>query len=146
MEATVAQVTDYHKILSEDFEWIMRNHQQRIYRILLLMLRDPEDANNLTQECFLRAFSRRSGFRGEAALGTWLVRIAINLARDQLKSGRVSFWKRLPHGKENETQTLPDRGSTPEDPLLMQERLAAVWSVVESLPLKQRTVFTLRFG
>lgn len=146
IEATVAQATANRKILSEDFESIVREHQQRVYRILFLMLRDPEEANNLTQECFLRAFSRRAGFLGTAAPGTWLVRIALNLARDQLKSHRASFWKRLLRGKESEAQALADRRRTPEDSLLAQERLAAVWSAVEDLPLKQRAVFTLRFG
>ncbi len=146
IEEAVARAPARCRILPDDFEPIVREHQQRIYRILFLMLRDADEADNLTQECFLRAFSRRAGFRGEAEPGTWLVRIALNLARDQLKSRRASFWRRLLRGREIADQALADRHSSPEDSLLARERLEAVWTAVESLPMRQRTVFTLRFG
>jgi len=146
IESTVAFPSASGKILPEHFEAIIREHQKRIYRILFLMLRDPDEADCLTQECFLRAFARRTGFRGDAALGTWLIRIAINLARDHLKNRRASFWKRLLRGKECAVQSMAGTGPTPEESLAKQERLAAVWSAVENLPLQQRAVFVLRFG
>lgn len=69
-------------IEQEDFDWIVSQNQKRIYRTLLLLVRDADAAEVLTQECFLRAFPKRGEFRGESALTTWLVRIAVNLARD----------------------------------------------------------------
>lgn len=146
MEATVASEAAHRQIRREDFESIVREHQRRIYRILFSLLRDPDEADSLTQECFLRAFSRRAGFRGEAGPGTWLVRIAINLAQDQLKSRRASFWRRLRRGLEWNKQAPADRRRTPEAAMLVQERVAAVWAAVERLPVRQRTVFTLRFA
>ena len=145
-EAAAVPMYARGQILPEDFEALVRAHQKRIYRILLMLLHDADEANNLTQECFLRAYSRRFGFRGDAAPGTWLVRIAINLAHDQLRSRRNSFWKRLLHGKEAEAQSASDQRPSPEDTLLAHERLAAVWAAVGNLPARQRMVFTLRFG
>jgi len=65
------------QIAPEEFEAIVRDNQRRIYRLLLAMLRDSDEADNLTQECFLRAFRKRAGYRGEAGIATWLTRIAI---------------------------------------------------------------------
>jgi RNA polymerase sigma-70 factor (ECF subfamily) len=74
---------------------LVRLHQRRIYRVLLAIVRDPDAADTLTQECFLRAYEKRASFRGEAKVETWLVRIAMNLARDHAKNRRQSFWRRL---------------------------------------------------
>jgi RNA polymerase sigma-70 factor (ECF subfamily) len=75
----------------DDFDGIVREHQQRIYRVLFALLRNAEEANCLTQECFLRAFRKRASYRGEAGLGTWLTRIAINLVRDRARNQRLAF-------------------------------------------------------
>jgi RNA polymerase sigma-70 factor (ECF subfamily) len=146
IESTAALPSAPGKILPEHFESIVREHQKRIYRILFMLLRDPDEADCLTQECFLRAFARRAGFRGEAALGTWMIRIAINLARDHLKNRRASFWRRFLRGKESAMQSMAGSFPTPEESLASREKLTAVWSAVERLPLQQRTAFVLRFG
>jgi len=130
----------------EDFEAIVRQHQRRIFRVFVSLLRNPDEADTLTQECFLRAYSRRNGFRGDASPGTWLLRIAINLARDHLKSRRQGFWRSLLRGRESEAQAVRDARRTPEDAILNGERVAAIWIAVEDLPVRQRTVFTLRFA
>lgn len=78
-----------------DFSALVQQHQPRIYRVLLGMLHDPDAAETLTQECFLKAFQNRGGFRGEASVGTWLVRIAINLARDHRRNRLRAFWQKL---------------------------------------------------
>src|SRR4030042_1134425 len=72
----------------EGFDHIVVTHQRRIHRILLALLRDADAADTLTQEVFFRAFAKRSSFRGDASVGTWLVRIALNLARDHRRCRR----------------------------------------------------------
>ena len=76
-------------IALEDLDAVMRAHQQHIYRVLVSLLRDPDAADTLTQDCFLRAYQNRDRFRGEASLRTWLVTIAVNLARDYQRSRRA---------------------------------------------------------
>lgn len=130
----------------EVFEDVVEMHQQRIYRILYLLLRDPDEADSLTQECFLRAYKHRKGFRGDAAVGTWLVSIAINLARDQQRSRRRTFWKGLLRGKENDSHALAGRSPTQEQAMVTGEQADAVWRAADRLPLKQKTAFHLRFA
>jgi len=138
-------------IRAEDFDHIVREYQARIYRILLLELRDEDAASSLTQECFLRAYRNREGFRGEASVSTWLTRIAINLARDHRRNRRQSFWRRLFGNSRDEEPTMelasavPDPAASPERSFLAKEEMQWVVRAVESLPDQQRTVFHLRF-
>ena len=137
-------------IAREEFEVIVRTHQQRIYRVLLGLLRDPEAADTLTQECFLRAYRNRKTFRGEASVGTWLVRIAVNLARDHGRSRKIAFWRRLlgeakPEEAASEADQMADPRASPERTLAAREELQAVWLAVDTLSPQQRAAFVLRF-
>ena len=130
-----------------DFDALVLAEQRRIYRVLLAMLRDPDAADSLTQECFLKAYEHRKRFRGECSMRTWLMRIAVNLARDHVKSRRWQFWRQLfssPAGPE-ETIEPVDPQASPERSLLARERLAHVSAAVDDLPGQQRAVFVLRF-
>ncbi len=138
-------------ISREEFDELVRAHQRRIYRVLLGMLRDPDAAETLTQECFLRAYRNRKSFRGEATYGTWLVRIAVNLALDHGRNRRLAFWRRLLGGASSEgraaaTGEVTDPRASPERQLAAREELQAVWSAVEGLSPQQRAVFVLRFA
>lgn len=139
-------------IAREEFEEIVRRHQRRIFRILRSLVSDTDTAETLTQECFLRAYRSRAEFRGEASLGTWLVRIAINLAADHGRNRRSAFWRRLFPRHRDEPDALaganavPDPGASPLRQLMARERLQAVWVAVEDLSANQRTAFVLRFA
>ena len=132
-----------------DFDQLMRLHQRRVYRLLLGMLRDPEAADTLTQECFLRAWRKRASFRGEASVQTWLLRIAVNLARDHARNRRLAFWRRLFSAPAEEARAqaehLPGLQAGPEQALAARQELEAVWKVVEELPQQQKAIFLLRF-
>ena len=147
LQRTTADVAQ--GIASEDFDEIVRRHQRRVYRVLYLLLGDPDAANTLTQECFLRAYRKRESFRGECRLDTWLLRIAVNLARDHRRSGRTNFWRRLvglDGANPDATEKFMDPRGSPERVLLAQRQLNAVWGVAHGLPSQQRAIFLLRFG
>jgi RNA polymerase sigma-70 factor (ECF subfamily) len=131
----------------EDFDALVRNEQRRVYRVLLAMVRDPDIADSLTQECFLKAYQHRDRFRGECSARTWLLRIAVNLARDHAKSRRVQFWRKLFDRPSNPAHldNKVDPRASPERRLLAREALGAVRSAVDNLPARQRAIFVLRF-
>ncbi|HKS71887.1 MAG TPA: sigma-70 family RNA polymerase sigma factor [Terriglobales bacterium] len=138
-------------VAASDFDRVIREHQQRVFRVLVLLVRDSDAADTLTQECFLRAYQNLNGFRGDCALGTWLLRIAVNLAKDYGKNRRTSFWRRLiglDDTKDRNGTPIQWRsdGPSPERVLLAREQARAVWSAVDLLPPRQRTVFLLRFS
>jgi len=151
METTLTPVlgaTAQH-ITAEEFDAIVRRHQRRVHRVLLMLLRDADEADNLTQECFLKAYQNFSSFRGECSLETWLLRIAANLARDHARSRKTSFWKRLlgfdDGADEVPTWHIAAPEASPEQTLLAREEVRAVWAVADQLSQQQRAVFLLRF-
>jgi RNA polymerase sigma-70 factor (ECF subfamily) len=148
-----AQASASAGIAREDFEGIVRAHQRRIYRVLLGIVRDPDTADTLTQECFLRAYRSRHSFRGESSVATWLVRIAVRLAIDHGRSRRNRFWRQL-FGRaaadesaagSSAAEELPDAGASPERQLVAREQADAVWAAVDRLSPQQRAAFLLRF-
>ena len=133
---------------SRNFDVIIRLHQRRVYRLLYVLLRDADAADTLTQECFLRAYKKLETFRGECRIETWLLRIAVNLARDYGKNRRTSFWRRLvglEGTEESENRQVLGSQPSPERVLLAREELEAVWAAVDSLSQQQRAIFLLRF-
>ena len=131
-----------------DFDAVVRDHQPVIFRFLLASLRELEPAENLTQECFLRAYQARRSFRGEASVRTWLMRIAVNLLHDHRKSARLRFWRRVAETSldiEFTGDWLADRRSSPEAEASAREQVKAVWRAAAELSERQRTVFLLRF-
>ena len=134
----------------ETFDQLVVTHQRRIHRILLTLLRDGDAADTLTQEVFLRAFQKRTDFRGEARVGTWLVRIALNLAKDHRRNRRLAFWRRLVRNDQSRDGTdvapwVRDPAPSAERTIVAREQLAAIQVAVDRLSHRQRTCFVLRF-
>ena len=108
-----------------------------------------EDAQDLTQETFLRAWHKRESFRGHAALRTWLYRIATNACLDFLgkRGDRTPVPSELPDSELPYLQPYPDR-MLPEDPqesVVARETIELAFIVaVQHLPPRQRAVFILR--
>jgi RNA polymerase sigma-70 factor (ECF subfamily) len=132
----------------DDFEAVVQAHRPRIFRFMLASLRDREAAENLTQDCFVRAYKARAQFRGDAGAATWLMQIAANLVRDHEGSGRLKFWRRTLRSDVNLTDVsdwIPDQQRSPEAIAAAKEQVRAIWNAAASLSERQRTVFLLRF-
>jgi RNA polymerase sigma-70 factor, ECF subfamily len=132
----------------DDIETLCATHRPRIYRYALLSLRDPDLAESVTQDCFLRAYRAREDFRGDCSVATWLTRIATNLIRDCTRSRKFQFWRTVGNSAV-EVSAMVDRIAAPtisaETSLVVREQLVKVWDAVGNLPTKQRTAFLLRF-
>jgi RNA polymerase sigma-70 factor, ECF subfamily len=132
----------------QDFDRVVETYQPVVYRFALASLRDRDDAQTLTQECFLRAFRHRNRFRGSASVKTWLMQIAVNLLRDRARSRRLQFWRRTQRSAIDECalpNVLTNRGLSPESQALLNDQVRAIWQAVENLSGMQRSVFLLRF-
>src|SRR5258708_4087296 len=120
----------------------------RLLRFVMASLGDRESAENLRQDCFLRAYRARKQFRGAASPATWLMQIAINLVRKHETSSRLKFWRRALHTglhPEDLGDWISDGQMTPEAAGRAKDQVRAIWSVVGQLSQRQRTVFLLRF-
>ncbi len=133
---------------TSDFESILRLYRPKIFRFILASTRDKDTAETLTQDCFFSAYRAWSRFRGDCSVETWLMKIAVNLVRDQARNRRLRFWKHTQMaGKPVEAlrDRLSDRQCSPEQSALLKEEVMAVWEAAATLPERQRTVFLLRF-
>jgi RNA polymerase sigma-70 factor (ECF subfamily) len=115
------------------FEAIVQAHQDRIYSFCARMLSDREDALDAAQEVFLSAWRNLKGFRGEAALSTWLLRIAANRCLNRIRrrkslSEREAPWPESP-GEEGEGIIFQPSGDETERP----DRLAETGEMREIL-------------
>ena len=131
-----------------DFDEVMRLYRPRVFRFLLASLRDRDAAENLTQDCFLKAYMGRAHFRGDSSLSTWLMKIAMNLVRDHLRSKRLRFWTKTRDTALDPVDVsdwIPDGRTSPEDEFIARRQVATVWKAVNQLPEKQRSIFVLRF-
>ena len=129
----------------EDFEQLVEQHWTRVLRFVFASVRDMDVAETLTQDCFLRAYKSRDAFRGACSVHTWLIRIALNLVRDQARSRRFQFWRKAARVRSEEIRDWPDRSLSPEQRAEINEQVQAVWEATSTLSEKQRTVFLLRY-
>ena len=132
----------------DDLESVIALYQPRIFRFLLAQLRDRDAAETLTQETFLRAWTSRDSFREDCSVSTWLIRIALNLARDHTRTGRFRFWKHLSTSAVDVSEiaaSLPSHEGSTEAHLIAQQQVALIWKTVAELSDRQRSVFLLRF-
>jgi len=132
----------------DDLESVVALYQPRVFRFLLATLRDRDAAETLTQETFLRAWSARASFREDCSVATWLIRIALNLARDHTRTGRFRFWKRVTASAVDVAEVaafVPTRDRSAEEHLIAQQQVTEIWQTVNGLSNRQRTIFLLRF-
>jgi RNA polymerase sigma-70 factor (ECF subfamily) len=124
------------------FDVIVTRYRRPIYQLCYRFVGRHEDASDLTQDVFLRAFRGLKSFRGQAALSTWLYRIGVNVCLN-----RVSVKRPLEGGTSEsiETHVLVDtRSDSPAERLLREERSARVRAAIAKLPEKQRATLILR--
>lgn len=123
------------------FAKLVARHQDRVYRFLARMMRSQEDARDLTQETFLSAHQALPRWRPEARLSTWLLRIARNLALDQLRRMQRVQFVALDEALAGQ---LPADGPTPEAALHARQRIAALEGALARLSVEHREIVLLR--
>jgi RNA polymerase sigma-70 factor (ECF subfamily) len=121
------------------FEQLFHKYQERVYSTAYRMMNNQEDAQDLTQEIFLRAYQRISKFDFRAAFSTWLYRLAVNLCIDELRKQ-----KRSVNAMPLERVASQADASTPEDHAISSDRERHVWEAINSLKEKDRAVVILR--
>lgn len=139
-----AEIEFVEKLKSGDqaaFEQMVNRYSGDIYGLLYRIMRDPEEAGDVTQETFIRAFKAISRFRGDASVKTWLFRIAINQSRN-----RYRWWKRRKREKTVSldatvcaterplSEVVPSDVPTPEDETLRNERAGILHDAIARLP------------
>lgn len=120
------------------FDLIVSRHQRHVYQICYRFVGNHEDAADLAQDVFIRAYRGLKKFKGDAALGTWLYRVAVNTSLNKLAV------KRPPMEAIDAAPRVDTRGEHPDTELMRQDDAARVRRAIRQLPPKQRATLILR--
>jgi RNA polymerase sigma-70 factor (ECF subfamily) len=127
----------------ELFELLMRRYNQRLYRVARAVLRDDGEAEDVTQEAWVRAFTHLDQFAGRARFSTWLTRIALYEAWGRARrSRRFESIDAVP--SEREEMRKSSTGRDPERKTFDREIGKVLETAIEALPQVYRAVFVLR--
>ena len=122
------------------FNEIVRHYQEKLYYVALRMVNDHDDAADLSQEAFVKAYRSLSKFKEKSSLYTWLYRIVINLCINHQRAKRVRDFISL----DALPMPLRTTQSAPDQEVERNDLGRAIQQAVQRLPAQQRAVFILR--
>jgi RNA polymerase sigma-70 factor (ECF subfamily) len=128
---------------TDAFEELVRKHGRRVYRSLLGIIGNAEEAEDALQDAFLKAFQHLSDFEGRSRFSTWLVRIAINTGLQRVRS-RKGFDSLDEEKEEFRPRNIQAWTDTPEESYSREELRRLVEKEVMKLPVKYRVALMLR--
>jgi len=123
------------------FDLVVERHRRSVYQLCCRFVGNHEDASDLSQDIFLRAYKGLRSFRGQSSLATWLYRIGVNVCLNKV-SAKAPLEK-VTESMEDRQYTDTRSESAPER-LLKEERCARVRAAIAELPRKQRATLILR--
>jgi len=120
------------------FDEIVDRHRRAVYQVCYRFTGNHEDASDCSQEAFIRAWKGLRNFKGQAALGTWLYRIAVNVCLNKVSAKK-------PDSEVIDADQFVDTSSeSPGSGLLREERAKQVRRAIKALPPRQRATLILR--
>jgi RNA polymerase sigma-70 factor (ECF subfamily) len=122
----------------EAFDAIVRRHQRHVYQLCYRFVGNHEDAADLAQDVFVRAFKGLRRFKGDAALSTWLHRVGVNVCLSRVTARRRAT------APIEEATAIDDRSESSFDRVVRRERADALRRAIATLPPKQRATVMLR--
>lgn len=137
------------KVLGGDanaFEELVLKYEKTVYNLALRMVGDRDDAFDMTQEAFIKAYGSLSSFRGDSKFSVWIYRIATNVCLDFLRSKSRKQQVSLTVSDDDEDAQLdiPDPKADPEQQLIKKISMQSVEEGLKTLPDKQRQILVMR--
>lgn len=137
------------KVLGGDanaFEELVLRYEKTVYNLALRMVEDRDDAFDMTQEAFIKAYGSLSSFRGDSKFSVWIYRITTNVCLDFLRSKSRKQQVSLTVSDDDEDAQLdiPDPKADPEQQLIKKISMQSVEEGLKTLPDKQRQILVMR--
>ena len=133
------------------FDTLVLKHKEKIFNLCYWFLQDYEEADDMAQEAFIKAFKSLKKFRFQSAFSTWLYRVAVNTCKNRLKSSEYRHKKRTislsnPGGNKerNRLMEIKDGSPSPVQKLEAKERRILIRKGIDLLPPKRRALLVLR--
>ncbi len=130
------------------FDLLVERYQQRAFRLAWSILRDTEEARDLSQEAFMRLWAAAGSFRGHARFSTWFYRLLVNLCLDHRRKHRwwhqvFSREERADREQESPLERHAGPATDPTETIGRERALASVWDAAQRLSPQQRAVLVL---
>lgn len=126
------------------FEELVRRYEKRVYAVALRSSGSPEDAADIVQEVFLRAWRSIESFRGDSGFSTWLFRITMNLCVDFARHKQAQPQTQSMVDEEENERPMPDTAPTPEEHLENRELGRELAAALEEISEEHRRIVLLR--
>jgi len=126
------------------YNGLVQRYQRQVYNLAYRMVGSAEDAGDIVQETFLRAYGALTSFRQDASFLTWLYKITSNLCIDHLRARRSKGALSLDFELEEGREPAADRSSSPEEQVVRGAVGEIVNKAVLNLPAKYRVVVVMR--
>ena len=127
------------------FEELVTRYEKRVYAIALRSSGSPEDAADITQEVFLKAWRSMESFRGDSGFATWLFRITMNMCVDHARRRQTQPQTQpLVQGEEDDERPIPDTAPTPEEHLENSELGRELAAALDEVSDEHRRIVLLR--
>jgi RNA polymerase sigma-70 factor (ECF subfamily) len=131
----------FQKGTETSFNELVRRYQEKIYWVARRFVNDHDQADDVVQEVFVKAYGALKQFRGESSVYTWLYRIAVNGALNSIRKQRVRDFIRI----DEFFETADDEQEQPDIIAEKNEHQKLVEEAIAHLPEKQKAVFILRY-
>ena len=129
------------------FKLLLRKHREAIYHVILRIVRNPQEAEDLVQETFMKAFTSLSSYRSQYKFTTWLYRIAANSSIDYLRKKKIAAFsldEEVSTKRGSLTLEVADWTYNPEIDLVAKQKRFSIDRAISDLPKRYREVVTLR--
>lgn len=133
---------------SKCYDKLMNRYKKNVYYIALKFLNNENDAEDATQECFMKAFASLDKYEAKFAFSTWLYKIASNTCVDIIRRKKMELLSLNSSNNEDENSEITINDTkipTPDDGLEKKERIEIINQIVSSLPERYRTLIELRY-
>ncbi|MBK8785060.1 MAG: RNA polymerase sigma factor [Chitinophagaceae bacterium] len=123
----------------QDFKLLIKKYETNVFRAAIGFLHNKQDAEEITQDVFVKVYQSLSSFKGKAAFSTWLYRITVNTSLNYLrKKKRRGFWIGL-----SDLLQIPSKDKQTETIITERSEKIIIQHAIDKLPEKQRLAFVL---
>jgi RNA polymerase sigma-70 factor (ECF subfamily) len=131
---------------ADAFRVLVERHSRPMFRLAFRMTGNEQDAEDIVQDTFLRAYRRIEKFDERASFGTWLYRITVNCSLDLVRARKRRSEQSGPANPEMDDliQSLPSSGATPDRMAMSGQARQRIAEAMEELSASERTAFVLR--
>jgi RNA polymerase sigma-70 factor, ECF subfamily len=135
---SVEELKDFINGDDRAFTKLVNRYKERIFLVVLRIVRNKDEAKDLAQDAFVKAYRNRQSFRADSGFYTWVYRIAVNLSLNYISRSRER------QAESIEDSDVSNFAVEPDLTLEQEELRQAIDDAVKELPARQRTVFVLR--